>query len=46
MTNVNKPADENPAKKDYFWLNLRELPYFRALVRAVEAAYEGRSIKI
>jgi len=39
MTNVNKPADENPAKKDYFWLNLRELPYFRALVRAVEAAY-------
>ena len=26
-------------KKDYFWLNLSELPYFRALVRAVEAAY-------
>jgi SAM-dependent methyltransferase len=24
-------------KKDYLWLNLRELPYFRALLRAVEA---------
>lgn len=32
---------ENKAKsgKDFFWLNLRELPYFRALVRAVESAY-------
>jgi SAM-dependent methyltransferase len=37
-----KPSDPKtvlPGKKDYFWLNLRELPYFRALVRAVEAAY-------
>lgn len=26
-------------KKDYLWLNLRELPYFRALLRAVEASF-------
>jgi SAM-dependent methyltransferase len=25
--------------KDYLWLNLRELPYFRALLRAVEARF-------
>ena len=26
-------------EKDYFWLHLRELPYFRALIRGVEASY-------
>lgn len=26
-------------EKDFLWLHLRELPYFRALVRAVEAQY-------
>lgn len=26
-------------EKDYLWLHLRELPYFRSLVRAVEASY-------
>jgi ubiquinone/menaquinone biosynthesis C-methylase UbiE len=26
-------------KKDYLWLNLRELPYFRGLMRAVEASF-------
>jgi len=25
--------------KDYWWLNLRELPYFRAFLRAVEAGF-------
>lgn len=25
--------------KDYLWLNLRELPYFRAILRAVEAQF-------
>lgn len=25
--------------KDYLWLNLRELPYFRAMLRAVEAQF-------
>ena len=31
--------------KDYLWLNLRELPYFRAMLRAVEArAYEDISL--
>ena len=39
MTNANRPGDNHLATRDYFWLNLRELPYFRALIRAVEAAY-------
>ena len=26
-------------EKDYLWLNLRDLPYFRALLRAVEARF-------
>jgi SAM-dependent methyltransferase len=26
-------------QKDYLWLHLRELPYFRAMLRAVEARY-------
>jgi SAM-dependent methyltransferase len=26
-------------KKDYLWLNLRDLPYFRAMLRAVEAQF-------
>ncbi len=26
-------------KKDFLWLNLRELPYFRAMLRAVEAQF-------
>jgi SAM-dependent methyltransferase len=32
---------ENSEKieKDFLWLNLRELPYFRGLLRAVEATY-------
>jgi hypothetical protein len=25
--------------KDYLWLNLRDLPYFRAMLRAVEAKF-------
>ena len=25
--------------KDYLWLHLRDLPYFRALLRAIEASY-------
>ncbi len=27
------------ASKDYLWLNLRDLPYFRAMLRAVEAQF-------
>src|SRR4030042_1186979 len=31
-----------PTPKDFLWLNLRELPYFRAMLRAVEAQfYQG-----
>ena len=31
--------------KDFLWLHLRDLPYFRALVRAVEAAfYQGLAL--
>ncbi|OGO33871.1 MAG: hypothetical protein A2W35_01040 [Chloroflexi bacterium RBG_16_57_11] len=29
-------------EKDYLWLNLRELPYFRGLMRAVEASFYNR----
>ena len=25
--------------KDYLWLNIRELPYFRGILRAVEARF-------
>lgn len=32
---TGKPAEP----KDYLWLHLRELPYFRALLRAVEARF-------
>ena len=30
---------DSKQKKDYLWLNLRDLPYFRALLRAVEASF-------
>ncbi|MBC8506763.1 MAG: class I SAM-dependent methyltransferase [Anaerolineales bacterium] len=30
---------QNPISKDYLWLHLRDLPYFRALLRAVEARF-------
>jgi SAM-dependent methyltransferase len=32
-----QPADR--PSKDYLWLNLKDLPYFRALLRAVEARF-------
>lgn len=35
-----RQAPETP--KDYLWLNLRELPYFRGLMRAVEASFYTR----
>ncbi len=28
--------------KDYLWLHLRELPYFRSLMRAIEASYYSK----
>lgn len=31
--------DESRQTKDYLWLHLRELPYFRAMLRAVEARF-------
>lgn len=31
-------------EKDYLWLNLKELPYFRSLVRAVEASFYEKII--
>lgn len=40
MTN-SRPAIQKNKNKDYLWLHLKDLPYFRALLRAVEArAYE------
>lgn len=38
MTSV-KIADHAQPAKDYLWLHLRNLPYFRALLRAVEARF-------
>lgn len=32
-------TEAHNASKDYLWLNLRDLPYFRALLRAVEARF-------
>jgi SAM-dependent methyltransferase len=32
-------ANKSPKEKDYLWLHLIELPYFRSLLRAVEASY-------
>ncbi|MFM8320263.1 MAG: class I SAM-dependent methyltransferase [Chloroflexota bacterium] len=32
-------TSNTPAPKDYLWLNLRELPYFRSLMRAYEASF-------
>ncbi|MFC1879252.1 class I SAM-dependent methyltransferase [Chloroflexota bacterium] len=40
-----KPSDaaakdgQEPGEKDYLWLHLRELPYFRSLLRAIEARF-------
>ena len=38
------PIDLNQAQppKDYLWLHIRELPYFRSLVRSVEASFYPR----
>lgn len=33
------PAEQTTSERDYLWLNLRELPYFRGLLRAVEGRY-------
>jgi SAM-dependent methyltransferase len=37
--NTPSSAQAGAASKDYLWLHLRDLPYFRALLRAVEARY-------
>ena len=34
-----RPNIENTPSKDFLWLNIRELPYFRSLLRAVEAQF-------
>ncbi len=34
--NTPSPKDE---QKDYLWLHLRDLPYFRAILRAIEARF-------
>lgn len=38
MTGQPQPTTPSPAK-DYLWLHLIELPYFRGLMRAVEASF-------
>ncbi len=37
--NFQSSISNRQSPKDYFWLHLRELPYFRALLRAVEARF-------
>jgi SAM-dependent methyltransferase len=37
-----KESQAGEKSKDYLWLNLRELPYFRGLMRAVEASFYTR----
>ncbi len=41
MNNLQPPTSTHqlPGTKDYLWLHLRDLPYFRALLRAVEARF-------
>jgi SAM-dependent methyltransferase len=45
MQQESAPAQESKnhskgkVKKDYLWLNLKDLPYFRAILRAVEARF-------
>lgn len=34
-----RPNMENIHPKDFLWLNIRDLPYFRSLLRAVEAQF-------
>jgi SAM-dependent methyltransferase len=36
---LTNQTTRTPEEKDYLWLQLRDLPYFRALLRAVEARY-------
>jgi ubiquinone/menaquinone biosynthesis C-methylase UbiE len=36
---VAEQVKTNDTTKDYLWLHLRDLPYFRAMLRAVEAAF-------
>jgi SAM-dependent methyltransferase len=38
LTNPCPNIEKNPAK-DFLWLHLRQLPYFRAFLRAVESSY-------
>jgi SAM-dependent methyltransferase len=37
--NQNLKIKNNNPPRDYLWLNLREIPYFRSLMRAVEASF-------
>ena len=37
--NQRSEVQNQNSPRDYLWLNLREIPYFRSLMRAVEASY-------
>jgi len=39
QTALSGAHHQSAAEKDYLWLNLRDLPYFRSLLRAVEARF-------
>jgi SAM-dependent methyltransferase len=36
---IGYPDTKNEQTKDFLWLNIRDLPYFRSLLRAVEAQF-------
>ena len=38
-TQTQSPKVESVQSKDFLWLNIRDLPYFRSLLRAVEAQF-------
>lgn len=39
MIREKKHATQQAEQKDYLWLHLRDLPYFRAILRAIEARF-------
>jgi SAM-dependent methyltransferase len=39
MIRAKNHPSQNAIQKDYLWLHLRDLPYFRAILRAIEARF-------
>ena len=39
MIRAEIPPSQPTIQKDFLWLHLRDLPYFRAILRAIEARF-------